>query len=288
MISLKKNGEYVQDYTPSYQGQNIVIAIDSSKTNSAIMVGTPKGRVLDDYEIGGSGTDVDVYDLCKYARKQLRELFDGAKILFVGIEDIITKKSKQGYNTGLEIHQSRAKITAVFNSYIFLFQEYFGIMPRFINNWAWKSDILPEVYRTREHKKGSKDWLKAIGHKYGNRKDDVTDVYCIFLHICRTYKFKVVDDIMAVCPTAKEYIYQIFPENFDMNGARWFNVCNNDSLEHNITTVAERCSKGEVAMFKFPIERLSIDVIYSDKLQKVGNHVFTRDDKNVAVCVGVK
>ena len=287
MISLKKNGEFVQDYTPSYQGQHIVIAIDSSKTNSAIIVGTPKGRVLDDYEIGGSGTDVDVYDLCKYARKQLRMLFDGAKILFVGIEDIITKK-QNGFSAGLEIHQSRAKITAVFNNYVFLFQDYFAIMPTFINNWAWKSTILPDAYRTKQHKKGSKDWLKSIGHEYGNRKDDVTDAFCIFMYICRTHKFKVVDNITTVCPTHKDFIYQIFPENYDMVGAKWFNICNKESLEHNLSTVAERCAKGEVAMFKFPIERIPIDVIYSDKLQRVGNHVFTRKDTEVAVCVGVK
>lgn len=287
MISLKKNGEYIQDYLPSYQGQSIVIAIDSSKSNSAIIVGNAKGRVLDDYEISGSGTDVDVYDLCKYARKQLRNLFDGASILFVGIEDIITKKSG-GYNTGLEIHQSRAKITAVFNNYIFLFQEYFDIMPVFINNWAWKSAILPEAFRTKQHKKGSKDWLKAMGHEYGNRKDDVTDALCIFVYICRTYKFKLMETIDSVCPTNKNFIYQIFPENFELKGSRWFKICNTETLEHNITTVAEKCSTGDVALFKFPIEKLPIDVIYSDKLQKVGNHVFTRKDKEVVVCVGVK
>lgn len=287
MISLKKNGEFVHEYLPSYQGQHIVIAIDSSKTNSAMIVGTPKGRVLDDYEISGSGTDIDVYDLCKYARKQLKSLFDGAKILFVGIEDIITKKSN-GYNAGLEIHQSRAKITAVFNNYVFLFQEYFDIMPEFINNWAWKSTVLPEAYRTKQHKKGSKDWLKSIGHEYGKRKDDVTDAFCIFMYITKTRKFRVVDNITSVCPTHKEFIYQIYSENFDMPGSRWFNICNNDTLEHNISTVVEKCSKGEVAMFKFPINKLSIDLIYSDKLQRVGNHVFTRDDTNVTVCIGVK
>lgn len=287
MITLKKNGEHVSNYEPSYSGQNIVIAIDSSKSNSAIIVGTPRGRVLDDYEIGGSGSEVDVYDLCKYARSQLKNLFMDAKILFVGIEDIITKKSS-GYNAGLEVHQSRAKITAVFNNYVFLFQEYFDITPTFINNWAWKSAILPEAYRTKKHKKGSKDWLRDSGSEYGSRKDDVTDALCIYSYICKTYKFKVMDVLETTCPTNKNYIYNIFPENFDMPGSRWFDIRNNETLERNITTVAERCSTNEVAMFKFPIEKLSIDIIYSDKLSRVGNHVFTRGDKNVVVCVGVK
>ena len=45
-----------------------------------------------DYEISGAGEDTDVYDLCTYTRKQLKSLFYEADILFVGIEDIITKK----------------------------------------------------------------------------------------------------------------------------------------------------------------------------------------------------
>ena len=287
MIALKKNGEYVYEYTPSYQNQSIVIAIDSSKSNSALIVGTPRGRVLDDYEISGSGSDVDVYDLCKFTRAQLKNLFDGAQILFVGIEDIITKKS-DGKSGGLEIHQSRAKITAIFNNYIFLFQEYFDITPKFISNWSWKSGILPEAFRTKNHKKGSKDWLKSLGSEYGGRKDDVTDALCIFMYIIKTFKFKIIDNIDATCPTNKDYMYTILPESFDKVGVRWFNICNNDSLEHNITTVAERCSSNEVALFKFPINKLSIDIIYSDKLQKVGNYTFTRKDKEVVVFVGVK
>ena len=287
MIALKKNGEHVFEYTPSYEGQNIVIAIDSSKSNSAIIVGTPKGRVLDDYEISGSGSDVDVYELCKFTRAQLKNLFDGAKILFVGIEDIITKKS-DGNTGGINIHQSRAKITAIFNNYIFLFQEYFDIMPNFISNWSWKSEILPASFRSRDHKKGSKDWLKSIGSEYGHRKDDVTDALCIYTYIVRKYKFKVIDNITTTCPTNKNYMYTILPESFDKSGVKWFNICNNDSLEHNITTVVEKCSSNEVALFKFPINKLSIDTIYSDKLQNIGNYTFTRKDKEVVVFVGVK
>lgn len=286
MITLKKNGEVVDNYTPSYSGQHIIIAIDSSKSNTAMIVGTPKGRVLDDYELSGAGSDVDVYDFCKVMRQQLRVLFLDADILFVGIEDIITKKS-DGYK-GLEIHQSRAKITAVFNNFFFMFQDYFNIKPVPINNWLWKSTILPDTYRSRDHKKGSKDWLRDIGNPLGSRKDDVTDAYCIFQFIIKTYKFKVKDVVETTCPTNKNYIYTIFPENVDFPGARWYEIRNNDTLEHNITAVADRCTSEEVALFKWPIDKIPLDIIYSDNLSILGNHVFTRKDKEVVVCVGVK
>lgn len=286
MITLKKNGEVVDDYTPSYSGQHIIIAIDSSKSNTAMIVGTPKGRVLDDYELSGAGSDVDVYDFCKVMRQQLRVLFLDADILFIGIEDIITKKS-DGYK-GLEIHQSRAKITAVFDNFFFLFQDYFNIKPEPINNWLWKSTILPDTYRSRDHKKGSKDWLRDMGSPYGSRKDDVTDAYCIFQFIIKTYKFRVKDVVETTCPTNKNYIYTIFPENVDLPGARWYEIKNNDTLEHNITAVADRCTEEEVALFKWPIEKIPLDIIYSDNLSILGNHVFTRKDREVVVCVGVK
>lgn len=290
MITLKKNGDFVDEYTPSYSGQHIVIAIDSSKSNTAMFVSTAKGRVLDDYEISGAGEDTDVYDLCKYTRKQLKSLFYEADILFVGIEDIITKKEtkdgKESYG-GVDIHTSRQKITAVFDNFMFLFEEYFNIRPTPINNWLWKSTILPNDYRTRNHKKGSKDWLKDLGSPYGLRKDDVTDAYCILQFIIKTYKFNVKEVVETTCPTNKKYIYTIFPENVDLPGSKWYEIKNNDTLMHNITAVADRCSEDEVALFKWPIANIPLDVIYSDKLSILGNHVFTRKDKNVVVCVGV-
>ena len=136
-MKLYRNGIEVSNYEPLYANKKIIIAIDSSKSNSGIIVGDTVGHVLDDFEISGSGAGVDVHDLCRETRAQLKNLFRGADILLVGIEDIITKKEK-GYK-GIEIHQSRAKITTVWNNFIFFFDEFFDIMPVLVNNWSWKS-----------------------------------------------------------------------------------------------------------------------------------------------------
>lgn len=286
MISIKRNGTCVEHYQPTYNGQSIVIAIDSSKSNTAMIVGNTRGRILDDYEISGAGNDTDVYELCQFTRNELKQLFLGARIQFVGIENIITKK--EGEYKGVEIHQSRYKITAVFDNFIFTFQEFFGVMPHLIDNWSWKSSVLPEEYRKRTHKKGSKDYFKDIGSDYGSRKDDVTDAVCIYAYIMKTNVFKDISQVRSTCPTTKNYTWIIFPENVEIPNAKLFEVANDDTLQHNITAVAEAIKEKEMGLFKWPIDGLDLDTIYSDKLQIVGKYKFSRIDKFVTICVGVK
>lgn len=291
MIEIRKNGITVDEYVPSYQGQHIVIAIDSSKSNTAMFVADHNGGILDDYEISGAGSDTNVYDLCKFTRKQLRTLFYGADILYVGIEDIITKKEvKNGkeFYGGVDIHESRRKITAVFDSMIFLFDDEFDVRPELINNWEWKADVLPEAYRTRGHHKGSKDWFKSCGNPYGSRKDDITDALCILMHIFNKHKFVVKERIINTLPTAKKYNYFIYPEGLKLPKVKQFVVANNDSLIHNIETVVEKCPTGAIGTFLWDIEKLPIDIIYSDRLSNAGNITFTIKDKQVLVCVEVK
>ena len=286
MITLKKNGYVVDEYIPSYCGESIVIAIDSSKSNTAIIVGDTLGGVLDDYEISGAGESTDVYDLCAFTRKQLKYLFSDANIQLVGIENIITKKSDNYH--GLEIHKSRYKITAVFDNFIFTFQEFFGIMPTLIDNWSWKSNVLPEEYRTRQHKKGSKDWLRAINNNFGERSNDITDALCIYIYMMKTYNIIQNYKIKSTVPTDKEFTWYILPDNVTVQHDIEFIVQNEDSFDHNLSTVAEHLSPGQLGLFKWPIDKLSLSTIYSDKLQLYGKAKYTRIDTQVSVLVGVR
>lgn len=178
------DGKITDSIIPRYAGQDLYLGIDSSKTNTAIAIGTAQGRILNVIEIDGSA-DTDILALCKEQREWLLSVFKGANIKYVGIEDIITKKGEKEGKAygGISYHQSRWKITAVFMSLIFTFQDYFNADIKLINNQSWKNAILPAKYRTREHKKGSKDWFEDIGHKYAKFKDDVTDACCIFEYL---------------------------------------------------------------------------------------------------------
>lgn len=284
-MQLSRDGEPVSSYESEYSNKKIVIGIDSSKSNTAIVVGDSNGNVYHDYELSGAGSEVDVYDFCRDMRRELKSLFKGADILKVGIEDIITKKSKG--NVGMEIHQSRYKITAVFDNIIFLFDDYFGIMPTRVNNWAWKSTILPEEYRTKDHKKGSKDWFDSIGNRWSGRKDDVTDAVCIYYYLLKTNPIKPVYTISETKPAQYklDYDFWIFPEDFTMpNEAKEFVIENNDSLEHNLDMIAQSINS-EFGYVRVNTEMIPIDWIYNGRLKWNDQFKYKRNSKEVIVVV---
>lgn len=265
---ISKNGNVVQRYESIYNDRQIFIGIDSSKSNTAIVVGDPYGNIIDDFEISGAGNDVDVYQLCWDTRNALKTLFDGAKILAVGIENIITKNEK-GYK-GIEVHQSRAKITAVFDNLIFFFQEYHSIMPTLINNQSWKAATLPEEFRKRTHDKGSLDYFKSIGSKWGNRKDDVTDAVCIYTYLCQISTVRAIRPITEIHATDREYTWGYFPVNTTLPlSAMEFEFNEKFSIKQNMdTAVGYLSGKSKYGFMKMSIANIPLADIYSDALKR--------------------
>lgn len=264
---LSRNGKVVQFYESIYSGKKIIIGIDSSKSNTAIVVENEYGEELDDFEISGAGAEVNVYQLAWDTRKALKQLFMNADIIGVGLEDIITKK-EDGYK-GIEVHQSRAKITCVFDNIIFFFQEYHGIMPILINNWDWKVSELPEEFRKREHKKGSKDWFDSLGGRWANRKDDVTDAVCICRYTRKLLNIKPIYKIETPMAADKEYKYAYYPISTKMpQHSKLFEMNESISLMQNIETITHSLGMNEVGYMVLNINQVPIEEIYSSKMQR--------------------
>lgn len=283
-MEFYKNGEPVYEYVPSYGGKNIFVSIDSSKSNTAMLVWDEYGFPLDDYEISGAGASVDVYDLCWKTRDELCKLFNGANILRVGIEDIITK-NENGYK-GLEVHQSRYKITAVFDNLMFFFQIYHGQTPRKINNQEWKSHVLPDDLRKASVHKGSTIFCERLGNRWAGRKDDVTDAYCIGLYLLMTEKVESYYPVDHTEPAQRGYEYGVFPITFPTPaGAKNFIIKNNDTLIHNIETVSNHVSSGQPGIFSVPIDLLTMEDVYSENIKFGGAYKFARDAEKVLVVV---
>ena len=283
-MELHKNGVPVYEFTPSYGGKKIIISIDSSKSNSAMVVWDEYGHPLDDYEISGAGREVDVYTLCWDMRKELDKLLYGSDVILVGIEDIITKK-EDGYH-GLDHHMSRAKITAVFDNFIFYFQDRFNYDPIRIPNQSWKADILPEEYRKRTHKKGSKDWLTDIGSRWADRKDDVTDAVCIGYYLIKHNKVESAYEIDATKPADYEYDYIIYPQGYARPASsKLFIIKNNDTLEHNLNTIANRIEYGQIGCVVVPLDKIPIEVIYSGKLRSTNDCKYERHETELLFMV---
>ena len=265
---IKVNGLSVSSFTPRYGGQNIYIGIDSSKSDTAIAIANEYKEIIDDIEIIGAGSDIDVYQHCWEMRKALKVLFSGAKIIAIGIEDIITKKN--GSYGGMEVHQSRAKITHVFDSLICFFQDNFEMTPKLINNQSWKAAVLPEEFRKKTHKKGSQDYFNSIGGRWAGRNDNVTDAVCILTYLMNLDTTKVKYPIKSLMIPDRKFSYNIFPismyEDFPMK-TKEFVYNDNFSFEHNLNSaVACLGLKDELGIFKTNVDNLTLDIIYSDVL----------------------
>ena len=260
---LSKNGFVVGMYEPSYTGKKIAVAIDSSKTNTAIIGGDVDGNVLDDYELNGK-EDKDVLLLCKQERAALKSLFEGSKIQLVGIEDIITKKYDREKGSPMDIHMSRFKITAVFMSLICFFQDVHQVTPELVNNQHWKTTVLPEEYRKRTHHKGSLDYMKDIGSKYANRKDDVTDAYCIYQFLAREHGYRNVVAIEEPCAASREYHCGLYPMDTGIpSTAKQFVYNPSLTFKQNCDTMIYHMGlKDEYGYAKVKVSDLTMEEIY--------------------------
>lgn len=265
IISINNN--VVSNVYAKYSGREIIIGIDSSKTNTGIAIGDETGRLLDIIEFNGTNdgtTKEAVLELCHTQRKTLGELLKGAKIIAVGIEDIITKNNKHS-ESGITVHTSRFKITAVFMSFIFFFQEKFGVTPELINNWEWKAEVLPEEFRSRDIKKGSLAYFRSIGSKYGNYSDDATDSICILQYMCtklniaKTYKVKEVE--ISHVP------YRMFltPVGYELHlgNIKQFELNTTLTLKENADAISNVIGSSNAATAIVLTESLDFEDIYS-------------------------
>ncbi len=265
---LSINGRVENIFMPRYEGKKIVIGIDSSKTNSAIAVGDSSGCVLDYIEVNGVnvGTaEEETLKLCYDTRVALKEIFKYSKPICVGIENIISKITK-GKETGMTIHESRFKITAVFMSFISFFQDTFNITPQLINNQTWKAAVLPSEFRKREYKKGSLAYFKSINSRYQYCSDDVTDAICILKYLISANS--ITEGYKIVAPELSRYKHEIFlvPPSFISKIPIYpFTLNVNMTLEQNAIVMSNVIASkiNVLAAAECNVEKLTLQDIYT-------------------------
>lgn len=258
------NNNIITQLHPIVAGQDIVIGIDASKTNTALAIGDLSGELLHWIELNGEQdgtTEYDALALCQKQRKALQELLKGANVKQVGIEDIITKV-KKGQRTGMTEHQSRFKITCIFASLIAFFQDTFDITPLLINNQSWKHAILPPEFRKRDIGKGSLAYFQSIGDRLGKCSDDVTDAVCILKYIYTRMGMDLGLPIKGAEITLKKHDIMLISE------IEAFDVPHKDflyndklTLEQNATVMSNNTEK--YARAKVKLDQLKLSEIYS-------------------------
>lgn len=268
---IKRNNVSTNCISDAYTNMEIIVAIDSSKRNSAFTVLDMAGNVLDVWEFNGKddGTRLeDTLTLCHVERKALHQIFRGSKPQIVGIENIITKnideQVQEGKSkNGMTEHESRFKITAVFNSFISFFQDDFGITPELVNNWAWKSDVLPAQFRKREVGKGSLAYFKSINSPYANYSDDATDSLCIGEHLCRVHKIIRATRIEAAQSPLYPTMMFLVKVGMPMKHRQKLFIYNSNlSLKQNADVIGNLIKEDEVGVTAFPTALLTWEEIY--------------------------
>lgn len=258
-----------------YSGKSVRLAIDSSKTNSALLVMNRYYKPIDVFEFNGS-EDTDVLDLTAEQRVILDKILEGAKVLEVGIEDIITKKEETGngkFSGGLRHHYSRFVITAVFFSFIMYAQDYKGVKADLHSNQSWKAAVLPKELNKKGVYKGSYDYIKdKYGSKYltGSRAadNDVTDVFCIGEYM----KLKAglsIDDELLELPDEKElpstkYTFAFtssIPHN--ITNTVKFVISDKLTVDDNAAAISNRLKDNQYGCAVISIEDVTIEEIYT-------------------------
>lgn len=265
-MKVSVNGQQIYDCYPMYAGRVIMVAIDSSKSNSAIAVGDECGNEIGYIELNGKEdgtTEEATLKLCQAERKALRILFKDAKPRYVGIENIITKVVR-GRETGMTEHESRFKITAVFNSFIAFFQDEFDITPQLINNKAWKSATLPQEFCKLNIGKGSLAYFKSINSKYRFCSDDVCDAVCILKYMCMTNNVQLGYKITNVELSSHKFHTYIVNKNYPIGKPEMLFLLNEDlTLEQNVKTISHAlASSGKVGIANVKTNWLEWDDLY--------------------------
>lgn len=189
MLVVERNTTFVQwgigdDVHPLEYAGDVVIAFDPSKSNMAMIVGTPDGTILNVLEFSGNnrkrGPVMDNTVYCNEVRAFLKAYLCHCNLYCVGIEQAIMKKGQNYYH-------SQMTLTEIRGNMLNLFLEEFNIHVIEVNNWSWKSAILPEGYRGM-YQKGSKKYFHDTmpGSPYNDYFEaDVTDCICIYWYLCK-------------------------------------------------------------------------------------------------------
>src|SRR5699024_3373474 len=106
---------------------------------------------------------------------------ENSNILEVYIEDVITKNEDGNVSGVLNYHYVRLVLTSIFVSFMVVFEDYFGVRPKPINNRTYLSAVLPTELNKRNIYKGSVEYIKNLYPEYitGGKDDDGADALCL-------------------------------------------------------------------------------------------------------------
>ena len=279
MLIVERNTNFVNwqlgdpVHAMEYAG-DVIIVFDPSKTNMAMVIGTPDGTILNTIEFSGNnrkrGPAMDTTRYCLEVRHFLSEYLKNANIYLVGIEQAITKK-------GMEHHHSNMVLTEIRSNMLNFFLETYNIKVIEINNWSWKFAILPEGFRSK-YEKGSKKFFQK--HMPDSPytyyfEADMTDCICMYWYLVKKHCATYTCYCNQIEPCNIEYMYYYVSATNNMTddmrqvtfNSR-FSIC--DNLDYYINRII-----GNFYMF-VDIDKLDVKDVYNKsfafKLEDIDNN----------------
>lgn len=251
-----KRGDYVE---PLKCNQPLVVVVDPGKTNMAVVVGTVTGQIKIIFELKGKDANykaMDTTDYCLEFIRFLKDYLKECKVVIFGQEAAITKK-------GLEYHHSAMVLTEIRAQLINLSVELTDNKSIQINNWTWKSNILPQGYRGI-YDKGSHRFLSKLDPSFASYSHDVTDVVCMYQYLINTY----TKDIIIRCHEVQEaqvpYNLVFIEKDMVPSDVKYFQYNNEFSPSQNAAYFINNC-KGTGAC-QIDINSISMEDIYKHSL----------------------
>lgn len=264
---------------PLIYGGDVVVVFDPSKTNMAMLLGTPDGTILNTIEFSGnnrrSGPTMDTTQYCQEVRAFLKRYLAKAHIYMVAVEQAIHKKGFEYYTSNMVLTEIRANI-------LNFFREIYGIEVIEINNWSWKHATLPEGYRG-QFQKGSKKFFqdKMPNSPYAHYFEaDMTDCICIYWYLlsqkCGSYVMLCNRSETAIV----DFEYAIYPDSGYTDQLKEVTYNDAYSIEDNIAFYVNRLSKPFA--LTVPVNKLSMEQIYKSATFFENKDIFTKNVKVVA------
>ena len=249
--------------TPLNYAGEIVVAIDPSKTNCAMVIGDPGGQVISIVEMSGNnwkqGPVQDTTEYCADIKSFVDKYIGDTPVLRIGLEQAITKK-------GMMHHQSSMVLTEVRGALLNLFYEKYRMHKEDVevNNWTWKHAILPEGYRSQSEKGSVRYFWQYLNDPtyLSYFEDDVTDALCIYKYLILGTKDTYTIACQKTEKPLKKFQFSIMPDWADGLELRKFEYNPSFSVKDNAIYFANRSTTGGIA--KIDVSRLSIEDIYEN------------------------
>lgn len=244
---------------------DIVMAIDPSKTNCAVVFGDPGGEVISILEMTGnhwsSGKPEDTTDYCLDLIDFLRQYLSKCTVVKAGLEKAITKR-------GMMHHHSNMVLTEIRSAFLNFFRQEYGWHDKDVevNNWSWKRAILPEGYRSQSEKGSARFFYQYLGDKrfLDYYEADVTDCMCIYMYLTRDTKKTYTIVCTQSEKTSRPHSVVLMPPYADSLQYRTFTYNPAFTLEENAAYFANRSTASGIA--KIDISRLRVEDIYKYSL----------------------